>query len=78
MLLSNNGSERFNAAFKTETKRKYLNLILDDFYICKERLKVYKNICPTILSERYGLKIIKVMNEKGLCIKSGEFQSQKG
>ena len=59
-------------------KRNYLNLILDDFYICKERLKVYKDICPTILSERYGLKIIQVMNEKGLCIKSGEFQSQKG
>jgi hypothetical protein len=75
--LFDNGSERFNGAFEIESERKYLNLILDDFYICKERLKVYKDICPTILSERYGLKIIKVMNEKGLCIKSGEFQSQK-
>ena len=37
---------------------KYLNLILDDFYICKERLKVYKDICPTLLSERWGLKVI--------------------
>ena len=70
--MSNNGSERFNAAFETEIKRKYLNLILDDFYICKERLKVYKDICPTILSERYGLKVIKRNENKGFCSKSGE------
>ena len=44
---------------ETENKKNYLNLILDDFYICKERLKVYKDVCPTILSERYGLKVIK-------------------
>lgn len=43
-------------------KSKYLNLILDDFYICKERLKVYKDVCPTLLSERSGLKVV-VINE---------------
>ena len=41
-----------------EQKSKYLNLILDDFYICKGRIKVYKDVCPTILSERYGLKVV--------------------
>jgi len=57
---------------ETENKKNYLNLILDDFYICKERLKVYKDICPTILSERYGLKVIKRNERKGFCSKSGE------
>ena len=42
---------------------KYLNLILDDFYICKGRLKVYKNVCPTILSAREGFKVL-VRNEE--------------
>ena len=42
---------------------KYLNLILDDFYICKERLKVYKDVCPTLLSERSGLKVVVVIND---------------
>ena len=45
---------------ETEKTKNYLNLILDDFYICKERLKVYKDVCPTILSERYGLKVVVV------------------
>ncbi len=57
---------------ETENKKNYLNLILDDFYICKERLKVYKDVCPTILSERYGLKVIKRNENKGFCSKSGE------
>ena len=43
-----------------QQKSKYLNLILDDFYICKGRLKVYKNVCPTLLSERSGLKVILI------------------
>lgn len=64
----NNGSERH---FITD-KGNYLNLIIDDFYICKERLKVYKDVCPTILSERYGLKVIKRNERKGFCSKSGE------
>ena len=46
-----------------QQKSKYLNLILDDFYICKGRLKVYKNVCPTILSAREGLKVL-VRNEE--------------
>ena len=45
-------------------KCKWLNLILDDFYICKGRLKVYKNVCPTLLSEREGLKIILRKDEE--------------
>ena len=45
---------------ETKNKKNYLNLILDDFYICKERLKVYEDVCPTILSERYGLKIVVI------------------
>ena len=57
---------------ENENKKDYLNLILDDFYICKERLKVYKDVCPTILSERYGLKVIKRNENKGFCSKSGE------
>ena len=68
----NNGSERHFVANKRKSDGKYLNLILDDFYICKERLKVYKDICPTILSERYGLKVIKRNENKGFCSKSGE------
>lgn len=46
-----------------QQKSKYLNLILDDFYICKGRLKVYKNVCPTILSAREGFKVL-VRNEE--------------
>ena len=46
-----------------KTECKYLNLILDDFYICKERLKVYKDVCPTLLSERSGLKVVVVIND---------------
>ena len=57
---------------ENENKKNYLNLILDDFYICKERLKVYKDVCPTILSERYGLKVIKRNENKGFCFESGE------
>ena len=43
---------------------KYLNLILDDFYICKGKLKVYKDICPTLLSEREGLKVVMIYEQK--------------
>ena len=68
----NNGSERYIAVDKGKSDGKYLNLIIDDFYICKERLKVYKDVCPTILSERYGLKVIKRNENKGFCSKSGE------
>lgn len=46
-----------------QQQSKYLNLILDDFYICKERLKVYKDVCPTLLSERSGLKVVVVIND---------------
>lgn len=38
----------------------YLNLVIDDFYISKETLKVYQDICPTLLSERWGLKVVVV------------------
>ena len=50
-------------------KSKYLNLILDDFYICKGRLKVYKNVCPTVLSAREGFKVIVKNEEKSVCLK---------
>lgn len=56
---------------ETENKKNYLNLILDDFYICKERLKVYKDICPTLLSERSGLKVVMVYEQKILHGKNG-------
>ena len=39
-----------------------LDLCIDDFYQCKESIKVYKGISPTLLSERNGLKVIE-MNE---------------
>ena len=52
--------EKINWMKEIKNKKDYLNLILDDFYICKERLKVYKDVCPTILSERYGLKVVVV------------------
>ena len=50
-------------------KGKYLNLILDDFYICKGRSKVYKNVCPTVLAARSGFKVIIKDEEKSLCLK---------
>ena len=49
-------------------KGKYLNLILDDFYICKGKLKVYKNVCPTILAVRSGLKVIKTDGERKIFV----------
>ena len=52
--MSNNSSERYIAA----NKGNYLNLVIDDFYISKETLKVYQDICPTLLSERWGLKVV--------------------
>lgn len=39
--------------------KKYLNLVLDDFYICKGKLKTYKNVCPTILANREGFKVLR-------------------
>ena len=50
-------------------KSKYLNLILDDFYICKGRLKVYRDVCPTVLAARSGFKVIKKNETKSLCTK---------
>lgn len=70
-LLPDNSSERFVAADKRKTDRKYLNLILDDFYICKGKLKVYKDICPTLLSEREGLKVVMIYEQKILHGKNG-------
>ena len=50
---------------------KYLNLILDDFYICKGNLKVYKDICPTLLSEREGLKVVMIYEQNILYGQNG-------
>ena len=33
-------------------------MILQDFYICKGKLNVYRGIAPTILAERVELKVI--------------------
>lgn len=65
--MSNNSSERYIAA----NKGNYLNLVIDDFYISKEMLKVYQDICPTLLSERYGLKIVVIYEQKILHGKNG-------
>jgi hypothetical protein len=40
-----------------------LNLILQDFYICKGKVNVYKGVAPTILAERVELKVVVVENE---------------
>lgn len=43
---------------KGTEKRIYLNMILQDFYICKGKLNVYKGVAPTILAERVELKVV--------------------
>ena len=65
--MSNNSPERYIAA----NKGNYLNLVIDDFYISKGTLKVYQDIFPTLLSERYGLKIVVIYEQKILHGKNG-------